>query len=95
MRTPIRIHGRRRATRAGIGRRVGLILALIVGILISGIAGMREADAVGIAVASQATVAGTGHVIALILLVVLFFATAGLVGLFWHHLAENEGQRKR
>ncbi len=88
----------RRHTPAGkpnLRRRVALICTLIAGIVLSGLAGMQSADAVGISAAGSAAAVGPGQVIALILLIVLFFATAGLVGLFWHHLSDSQGPRRR
>lgn len=94
----MRDHPRRRATDKPkppqLKRRVVFLLALIAGLIAAGLAGVQEADAVSVHAASADAVHST-HVIALVLLVVLFFLTAGLVGVFWYHLVDAQGDKKR
>ena len=94
----MRSHPRRRASdkpqRPQLNRRVALLLALIAGLIVAGLAGVQEADAVAVHAVSADSVQST-HVIALVLLVVLFFLTAGLVGVFWYHLVDAQDERKR
>ncbi len=94
--------GNRRTHRAGrepvkakFWRKISAIFALVSAIVVSGLFGMNNADAVGVPAVSSAAAVGTSHVIALVLLVVLFFVTAGLVGLFWYHLVDSQAPRKR
>ncbi len=94
----MRNHPRRRATdrqeHPGYKRRIILILTLIAGIIVAGVMGIQDADAVAVQTAGAAAV-GTSQVVALVLLVILFFLTAGLVGVFWYHLVDAQGGRKR
>ncbi len=94
----MRNHPRRRATdrqqvRPGYKRRIFLILSLIAGIIAAGLVGIQDADAVAVQSAGAAAV-GTSQVVALVLLVILFFLTAGLVGVFWYHLSEAQYDRR-
>ncbi len=73
-----------------IKQRVLFALALIGGVIVAGVAGLREADAGGMLAVNDFSATGPSHMIALVLLVLLFFATAGLAGAFWHHLAESQ-----
>ena len=88
---------RRRATdkqdNRSVHRRIALILALIVGIVIAGLAGMRRADALGVHTPGPSAVEPT-HVLALVLLVGLFFAAAGLAGVFWYHLVDSQRPKR-
>ncbi len=90
-----RHEGRREATKARFWRKISAIFALVSAIVVSGLFGMNNADAVGVSTASTAAAVGPSQVIALILLLVLFFVTAGLVGLFWHHLIDSQAPRRR
>ncbi|MEM7429431.1 MAG: hypothetical protein AAF441_25415 [Pseudomonadota bacterium] len=94
----MRTHPRRRATdrqdRPGLKRRIVFILTLIAGIIVAGVMGIQEADAVALQTAGAAAV-NASQVVALVLLVILFFLTAGLVGLFWLHLADGQQGGKR
>ena len=94
--------GNRRINRAGrepakakFWRKISAIFALVSAIMVSGLFGMNNADAVGVNTVGSAAAVGTSHVIALVLLVILFFVTAGLVGLFWYHLVDSQAPRKR
>ncbi len=92
------LHRRRASDRRkanGLKRRVFLICALIVGALVAGVASIRDADAVGLHAANTAAAVGPSHVIALVLLVLLFFVTAGLVGVFWYHLVDSQAPKRR
>ena len=94
----MRSHPRRRATdkpeKPQMKRRVVFLLALIAGLILAGLAGVPEADAVAVHAAGSDAVQSS-HVLALVLLVMLFFLTAGLVGVFWYHLVDAQGGRKR
>ncbi len=81
--------------KAKFWRKITAVFALVAGIVVSGLIGMNNADAVGVNAASTAAAVSPSHVIALVLLVVLFFVTAGLVGLFWYHLVDSQAPRKR
>lgn len=76
-------------------RKISAVFALVSGIIVSGLLGMNSADAVGVNAASTAAAVSPSHVIALVLLVILFFVTAGLVGLFWYHLVDTQSPRRR
>ncbi len=73
-----------------IKQRALFALALIGGVIVAGVASLREADAGSIQAVNDFSVTGPSHMVALVLLVLLFFATAGLAGAFWHHLAESQ-----
>ena len=94
----MRTRHRRRATDKPIGpairKRVLFILALIAGIIVAGVSGIRTADAVGVHAAGTAAAVEPTHVIALVLLVALFFVTAGLVGVFWYHLIDSQTPKR-
>ena len=95
---PMRSHPRRRASdkppQPPLKRRVVFLLALIAGLILAGLAGVQEADAVTVH-ASSVDAVQSAHVVTLVLLIVLFFLTAGLVGVFWYHLAASQGEQKR
>ncbi len=90
-----RLHQGRGATvKAKFWRKIATVFALVSAILVSGLFGMNNADAVSVNAASTAAAVGPSHVIALVLLLVLFFVTAGLVGLFWYHLIDSQTPRR-
>lgn len=89
------LQARQESTKAKFWRKISAIFALVSAIMISGLFGMNNADAVGVSAASSAAAVGPSHVIALVLLLVLFFVTAGLVGLFWYHLVDSQVPRRR
>lgn len=86
---------RREPVKAKFWRRISAVFALVSAIVVSGLFGMNSADAVGVNAASTAAAVSPSHVIALVLLVILFFVTAGLVGLFWYHLVDSQSPRRR
>ncbi|MEM8648050.1 MAG: hypothetical protein AAGF86_17110 [Pseudomonadota bacterium] len=86
--------GRGANIKAKFWRKIATVFALVSGILVSGLFGMNNADAVGVSAASTAAVVSPSHVIALVLLLILFFVTAGLVGLFWYHLIDSQSPRR-
>ena len=81
--------------KAKFWRKITAVFALVSAIMVSGLFGMNNADAVGVNAASTAAAVSPSHVIALVLLVILFFVTAGLVGLFWYHLIDSQSPRRR
>ncbi len=89
------VRAKREPAKAKFWRRVSAIFALVSGILVSGLFGMTNADAVGVNAASTAAAVGPSQVIALVLLVILFVVTAGLVGLVWYHLVDSQSPRRR
>ena len=96
MRTRHRRRAGDRRKNPGFKRKIFLIVALLAGIVMAGIAGIRDADAVGVhAAANTAAGVGPSHVIALVLLILLFFVTAGLVGVFWYHLVDSQSSKSR
>ncbi|MEM8686452.1 MAG: hypothetical protein AAGF81_03920 [Pseudomonadota bacterium] len=86
--------GRGSAVKAKFWRKIAAVVALVSAIMVSGLFGMNNADAVGVNAASTAAAVGPSHVIALVLLLILFFVTAGLVGLFWYHLIDSQAPRR-
>ncbi len=85
----------RESAKTKFWRKISTIFALVSAIMVSGLLSMNNADAVGVNAASSAAAVGASHVFALVLLVILFFVTAGLVGLFWYHLVDSQAPRKR
>ena len=86
--------GRGATIKAKFWRKIAAVFALVSAILVSGLFGMNNADAVGVNAASTAAAVSPSHVIALVLLLILFFVTAGLVGLFWYHLIDSQAPRR-